>query len=510
MRLPGLHDRGGHAGAAGLRGPPPRFDAFIDAAGIHQEIASKLATLDPDDVVAVDAVSASIRDAITSRLVPPALRDEVIAAYDGLQARFDREVAVAVRPSATAEDLPGASFAGQQDTYLWVAGRDSVLKHVRSCWASLYTSRAILYRLKNGIPSEGLSIAVAVQKMVNSRASGVAITMNPTNGDRSKIIIDASYGVGEMVVSGQVTPDNVMVDKVTFAVVAQSIGDKHAELVPDFGLGRLVERPVDDERRGRRCLRDDEVTAVASMAKRAEKHFGCPQDIEWAFDSDLPDGANLLLLQSRPETVHSSRPAPAPSTTGSPHRQPRRRSPHSRPEHASGDSPAPLKSFPRPSELPVPPGADGWEKLYPYNLVFQDIRADGTMRNSGSATASTGQRSSSRSRPSAGNSRSSASASTTPGTCSSRRRTASSSRSTWVPVHEPGSGSWAEIPPGYREFLNAGPPTTFRTGTRCWPAGGPRSPAPSTRWMRWSSPRCPTWCRSRTSSRARPRTAPRS
>ena len=136
--------------------------------------------------------------------------------------------------------------------------------------------------------------------------------MDPTNGDRSKITIDSSYGVGEMVVSGQVTPDNIMLDKVTLAVVSEHLGDKHAELVPDAGAGRLVEREVDAERRGRRSLSDAELTAVAQMAKRAEKHYKCPQDIEWALDADLPDGENLLLLQSRPETVHSSKPVLRP------------------------------------------------------------------------------------------------------------------------------------------------------------------------------------------------------
>src|SRR5699024_10673977 len=125
------------------------------------------------------------------------------------------EVPVAVRSSATAEDLPDASFAGQQDTYLWQIGIDAVTEHIRKCWASLYTARAIIYRLKNNIPNEGLSMAVVVQKMVNARVAGVAMTLNPSNGDRSKVTIDSSWVVGEMVVSGEVTPDNIILDKVT-------------------------------------------------------------------------------------------------------------------------------------------------------------------------------------------------------------------------------------------------------------------------------------------------------
>ena len=304
--------------AAGMPVPPgfvittAQFDAFMAESGITGRVHALLAGLNPEDVAEVDAVSATIRADIESCPVPPEARAQTVTAYAALQSRFDEPVPVAVRSSATAEDLPDASFAGQQDTYLWLEGFDAVGEHIRKCWASLYTSRAITYRLKNNIPNEGLSMAVVVQKMVNAKASGVAMTLDPTNGDRSKITIDASYGVGEMVVSGQVTPDNIVLDKVTLALVAEHLGDKHAELVPDPASRRLVEREVDAERRARRCLTDTQLTAVATLAKRAEKHYKCPQDIEWALDADLPEGENLLLLQARPETVHSSKPKTAP------------------------------------------------------------------------------------------------------------------------------------------------------------------------------------------------------
>ena len=256
--------------SAGMPVPPgfvvttAQFDAFMEEAGITRDIHQLLAGLDPEDMGQVDRVSAAIRADIRSRAVPQALRELTVAAYESLMSRFESPVPVAVRSSATAEDLPDASFAGQQDTYLWLDGVKAVTEHIRQCWASLFTSRAIIYRLKNNIPNEGLSMAVVVQKMVNARVSGVAITMDPTNGDRSKITIDSSYGVGEMVVSGQVTPDNIMLDKVTLAVVSEHLGDKHAELVPDAVAGRLVEREVDAERRGRRSLTDAELTAVAA------------------------------------------------------------------------------------------------------------------------------------------------------------------------------------------------------------------------------------------------------
>lgn len=281
------------------------FEAFVAEAGIDEEITTLLRGLDAEDVTEVDRVSAAIREDLCSRPVPTPVRNAVVEAHAALMERCGAEIPVAVRSSATAEDLPDASFAGQQDTYLWQVGLSAVTEHIRKCWASLYTSRAIIYRLKNNIPNEGLSMAVVVQKMVNARVAGVAITMNPSTGDRSKLTIDASWGVGEMVVSGQVTPDNIILDKITLQVVSEHIGDKHAELIPDAASGTLVEREVPAERAAIRSLTDDELLAVARMAKRAEKHYKCPQDIEWALDADLPDGQNLLLLQSRPETVHS-------------------------------------------------------------------------------------------------------------------------------------------------------------------------------------------------------------
>jgi pyruvate,water dikinase len=142
------------------------------------------------------------------------------------------------------------------------------------------------------------------------------MTLDPTNGDRSKIVIDASWGIGEMVVAGRVTPDNIVLDKVVWAVIREHIGDKHAELVADPQTGSLVERAVEPERRLVRCLSPDELLAVAALAKRAEKHYGCPQDVEWAIDRDLPAGHNVLLLQSRPETVHSVTRPPTSMSAG--------------------------------------------------------------------------------------------------------------------------------------------------------------------------------------------------
>src|SRR5699024_8494159 len=274
---PRLQDLGGKGASlvtmtqAGMPVPPgfvvttESFDSFVSESGIAEEIVTELGALNPDDVTEVDEISARIRRRLTDSEVPEAVRSATKTAYDELVAACGGEVPMAVRSSATAEDLPDASFAGQQDTYLWLSGYAAVTEHIRRCWASLYTSRAIIYRLKNNIPDEGLSMAVVVQKMVNAKTAGVAITMDPANGDRSKIAIDASWGVGETVVSGLVTPDNILLDKITLQVVNEHIGEKHIELVPADGELAKCEVPV--ERAEVRCLSDEELTEVATLAK---------------------------------------------------------------------------------------------------------------------------------------------------------------------------------------------------------------------------------------------------
>ncbi len=293
---------------------PPGFAVTTEAyaemlahQGLHAEIAALLQTLDPDDTVSTERVARNIELRVRSHPMPPAVEAAIRDAY----AAMGGDMAVAVRSSATAEDMPDASFAGQQDTYLWVVGADQVVEKVRDCWGSLFTARAIAYRAKAGLGQIEVLMSVAVQKMVNARVAGVAMTLNPTTGDRTKIVIDASWGLGELVVSGVVTPDNFTVEKVLMEVIDRKIGDKHLELVGDPAAGATVERAVSPDRRAASCLSDAEVIAVAALAKRLERQNGCPQDVEWAIDADLPDGANLLALQSRPETVWSQKKAQA-------------------------------------------------------------------------------------------------------------------------------------------------------------------------------------------------------
>lgn len=302
---------------AGVAVPPgfavttDAYQAMLDHHGMRAEIERHLAGVDPFDIDQVDRAAQAIRIRIRSHKLPAEVEASIREAY----AKMGDNMPVAVRSSATAEDLPDASFAGQQDTYLWVRGADQVVEKVRDCWASLYTTRAVAYREKNRIPHAEVLMSVGVQKMVNARAAGVAMSLDPVNGDRTKIVIDASWGLGEMVVSGVVTPDNFTVEKVLMEIIDRKISDKHVELVGDAEAGEAVEREVSEERRRIQCLTDAEVVAVAALAKRLEKQNKCPQDVEWAIDADLPEGENLLALQSRPETIWSQKKADTPKKT---------------------------------------------------------------------------------------------------------------------------------------------------------------------------------------------------
>jgi pyruvate,water dikinase len=302
---------------AGVAVPPgfavttDAYQAMLDHHGMRAEIERHLEGVDPFDLDQVDRAAQAIRIRMRGHKLPSEVEAEVRAAY----AAMGDDMPVAVRSSATAEDLPDASFAGQQDTYLWVRGADQVVEKVRDCWASLYTTRAVAYREKNRIPHIDVLMSVGVQKMVNARAAGVVMSIDPVNGDRTKIVIDASWGLGELVVSGVVTPDNFTVEKVLLEIIDRKISDKHVELVGDAARGEAVELEVPEDRRRKQCLSDAEVIAVAALAKRLEKQNKCPQDVEWAIDADLPEGENLLALQSRPETIWSQKKADTPKKT---------------------------------------------------------------------------------------------------------------------------------------------------------------------------------------------------
>jgi pyruvate, water dikinase len=299
---------------AGVRVPPgfalttAGFRRFMDDAGIVQEVRSELAGIPMQDLDALEAASARIRPMIEAQPFAEEIEDQVAECYRKLSVRCGMPaVPVAVRSSATAEDLADASFAGQQDTYLWIRGVDAVLHHMRKCISSLYTGRAIAYRANKGIADEGLAISVGVQKMANSYTAGVMFTIHPANGDRSVIVIDSNFGFGESVVSGEVTPDHFVVNKVTLDIIDRVISQKLICYTVDPVTQTSGATEVPFERQKVQSLIDDEVTELAWMGKRIEKHYGRPMDIEWAVDKDLPAGGNIFILQARPETVWSQK-----------------------------------------------------------------------------------------------------------------------------------------------------------------------------------------------------------
>jgi pyruvate,water dikinase len=270
-------------------------------------VSRLLDRLDVADLRALADAAAGCRQLVLDAGPSAAAEATIRAGYRQLceQSGLDN-VAVAVRSSATAEDQPDASFAGQQDTYLWIRGSDNVVNHVVRCWASLYTDRAIAYRHETGYALADVAMSVAVQQMVLPKAAGVAFTLNPTNGDRSTIVIDSAFGLGESVVSGIVTPDNYMIDKVIFEITKRTVSAKELECRVEGD--QVVQLPLDASRSTSSSLSDDEIKAVAKLARQAEKHFGRPQDVEWAVTVDAGGRSTVHLLQSRPETVWSNKP----------------------------------------------------------------------------------------------------------------------------------------------------------------------------------------------------------
>jgi pyruvate, water dikinase len=298
---------------AGMPVPPgfalttEAYEVVQGSPEVRKAIEGALAAVDAGDLAGLADVSRELRQVVEAADVPGEIEDCVHEGYARLAEMCgDPQIPVAVRSSATSEDLPDASFAGGHDSYLWVQGADKVLLMIRRCWSSLFTERAIAYRQQMGYPHDTVLMSVAVQKMARPKASGVAFTLNPRDGDRSQVAIDAAWGFGEGVVAGEVTPDNYLVDKVLYEITKRHVSAKECEYrLGEHGVERM---PLTDERRDQPCLTDDEIRAVARLARAAEKHYGCPQDVEWAIDTNLPPEANVLLLQSRPETVWSRKP----------------------------------------------------------------------------------------------------------------------------------------------------------------------------------------------------------
>lgn len=299
---------------AGIRVPPGfavtthAYRQFIEHGKLTEKLITLCGDLDDSNMQALEAASAEARRLIEETEFPEEIEDSVAEYYRKLSNGCCMPATpVAVRSSATAEDLPDASFAGQQDTFLWIRGVDDVLNRVKACISSLYTARAIAYRNKNNFKHHEVAISVGIQKMANSWTAGVMFTLNPSNGDRSSIVIDSNFGFGESVVSGEVTPDQFVVNKVSGEIMVRKISCKEVCYTVDPVSQSSIRTEVPAERQEVQSLLDHEIEELARMGKLIEKHYGRPMDVEWAVDKTVPAGGNIFILQARPETVWSAR-----------------------------------------------------------------------------------------------------------------------------------------------------------------------------------------------------------
>jgi pyruvate, water dikinase len=268
--------------------------ALDPACAIRREIGG----LPVGDIEAIVRVSAQVRGRIAATELPGDVRDQITASYRALGGG-----SVAVRSSATGEDGAEASFAGLQDTYLWVRGEQALVDQVRRCWASLYNAEAVGYRRQMRIGEQALAMAVVVQRMVEPRCAGVMFTCSPVTGDRSVVSVEACWGLGSALVSGDVTPDRFVVSKVTGEIVSRVVVPKLRLHRRDPGGCGVTAADVPGPLREQACLADAEIAALARVGRRVEEHYGAPQDIEWA----ITEGEGIVLLQSRPETVWARR-----------------------------------------------------------------------------------------------------------------------------------------------------------------------------------------------------------
>lgn len=288
---------------------------FMKATGLNDKINQLLEGIqDYENDDELHTTCTKIRDLITSAKMPEDLANDIRQAYDQLATKMGQENPfVAVRSSATAEDLPDASFAGQQESYLNVVGRDQVVQKVQECYSSLFTDRATYYRHQQHFPHEKVALSAAVQMMVFSKASGIMFSVDVSNGDDSKIDVDAIWGLGEYIVLGKVTPDHYVVDKKTLRIIDKTVTKKTIQLLrqPDGGV---KEQPVPAELQDQQVLRDEQITELAGYAKEIEKHYGCYMDMEFALDKNTN---KLWMVQARPETVWSRRNKNKPASDDS-------------------------------------------------------------------------------------------------------------------------------------------------------------------------------------------------
>jgi pyruvate,water dikinase len=290
-----------------LRVPPgfavttQAFDTFLDRGRVRTKIVEILSQIDIQHVKALEEAGSQVRELIESTPFPETIAKEVRRSYKKLcDLCCVPNVAVAVRSSATSEDLKTASFAGQHDSYLWVRGEEEVIRHTRKCWASLFTDRAIAYRYQIGWPQDKVTISVGIQKMVNSKSAGVMFTIDPVMGDPDKIMVEGNWGLGESVVKGEVSPDHFLVDKQTLEILEEMVSSKTLYYLEEGDKVIRTEPPI--EMQNEQCITKEELIEIVRLGKIAEAHYQSPQDLEWAIDANLPFPENIFLVQSRPVT----------------------------------------------------------------------------------------------------------------------------------------------------------------------------------------------------------------
>jgi pyruvate,water dikinase len=287
------------------------FQGFLEETGADEKMQDvfKKFPEGPQNISDCEEISKKVQEIIMSLEVPGGLRDAIYQTYNQLSQKCGMEnVSTAVRSSGVAEDLPDASFAGQYESYLNVRGKEQVVEMVRSCWASLYTTRAVSYRQKNKLAVDGGAISVAVMKMINTRSAGIAFTAHPSTGDTTKIVLEGSWGAGESVVQGVVSPDQYIIDKNNGQLATKQINEKSLYTV--LTEDGIEEREVPEDFKCKACLSDEEAEKIAEHIKNVEVHYGVPLDLEWAVDDDLTFPNNIYLVQSRPITVIAKKKEP--------------------------------------------------------------------------------------------------------------------------------------------------------------------------------------------------------
>ncbi len=302
---------------------PKGFTVTVDAyrrhwaqAGLDEAVDAALSGLtDSAGTAEIETAARAARAALTSRDLSADLAGQIGAAYEELSSRcFDINVPTAVRSSAIGEDSGTASFAGIFDSYLGVSGPDRVLDAVRQCWASLFNARAVAYRLRSGTSHRDMPMAVGVIELIHARASGVAFSAHPVTGKTDRIVIETSWGWGEAVVQGLVTPDHAEVGKADGRILDYQVAAKKVVSNFDYAIGRVIETEMPARLVNRRVLDDEQVAAVVDAVRAVERHYGYPVDVEWVLDRHRRPGEPICVVQARPVTVHHQPAEPTPTT----------------------------------------------------------------------------------------------------------------------------------------------------------------------------------------------------